>query len=531
MREAFASLDESIVDQSILKELQNMEDMGVWEFINNPQDSRSKRVPIVPSKLFLKPKHDAQGKFIKLKARLVAGGHRQKSDSYGNTTAPTVDTASVMLILSLVQSLGGTLATLDIPAAYLNAPLKEEIDMILPKDLSAFMCAKDRRFRSMVDAKGYIRVKLLKSLYGLKQSAANWYEFLANLLLELGFRRLSTDACVFVIGSVAHGNVGIVAIHVDDMLLVFQRRMDYEKLMEKFTSIFGPLEPQMDDISFLGMNIRIDDEGFVKVNQPGFCRKICEAFGIRTTAATPSTADFFTSQDVDPDPAQSSNFKSKLMSMMFAAIRTRPDILKECIFLSSFALSPGKTSFQKLTRVYQYVYGTLDRGIRLGGELAQLIVHSDASFAIHLNGKSHSGIVITLAPFGGPIIAKSKMQSLITLSSTEAELVAAIDGVRRAEYLQRTLIELTFPMLPIVLRQDNKSTIAIIKNGEGYKGKSRHMRVMYGYLNDLFRSQALILEYEPTNLMVADILTKPMGGEQFRFLRYLLMGRADEDEN
>ena len=140
-------------------------------------------------------------------------------------------------------------------------------------------------------------------------------------------------------------------------------------------------------------------------------------------------------------------------------------------------------------------------------------------------------MVITLAPFGGPIIAKSKMQSLVTLSSTEAELVAAIDGVRRAEYLQRTLIELTFPMLPIILRQDNQSTIAILKHGEGYKGKSRHMRVRYGYLNDLFRADELLLEYEPTNLMVADLLTKPMGGEQFRFLRYMLMGRDVEDEN
>ena len=187
---------------------------------------------------------------------------------------------------------------------------------------------------------------------------------------------------------------------------------------------------------------------------------------------------------------------------MFVAIRTRPDILKECIFLSSASLSPGKTSFQKLTRVYQYVYGTLDRGIRLGGEGVQLIVHSDASFGIHLNGRSHSGIVITLAPFGGPIIAKSKMQSLVTLSSTEAELVAAVDGVRRAEYLQRTLTELTFPTYPIILRQDNQSTITIIKNGEGYKGKSRHMRVRYGYLNDLFRADELLIEYEPTNLMV-----------------------------
>jgi hypothetical protein len=287
----------------------------------------------------------------------------------------------------------------------------------------------------------------------------------------------------------------------------------------------------MDDISFLGMNIRIDDQGFVKVNQPGFSAKICEAFGISTIATSPSTADFFISEDVDPDPAQSSNFKSKLMSLMFVAIRTRPDILKECIFLSSFSLSPGKGSFAKLTRVYQYVYGTLQRGIRLGGQVAQLIAHCDSSFGVHLNGRSHSGIVISLAPFGGPIIAKSKMQPLVTHSSTEAELVAAVDGVRRAEYLQRTLEELTFPVLPIVLMQDNQSTITIIQNGEGYKGKNRHMRVRYGYLNDMLKSDALVLQYQPTTLMVADILTKPMGGEQFRFLRYLLTGRDPEDED
>jgi hypothetical protein len=78
--------------------------------------------------------------------------------------------------------------------------------------------------------------------------------------------------------------------------------------------------------------------------------------------------------------------------------------------------------------------------------------------------------------------------------------------------------------------QDNQSTITIIQNGEGYKGKNRHMRVRYGYLNDMLKSDALVLQYQPTTLMVADILTKPMGGEQFRFLRYLLTGRDPEDE-
>ena len=219
------------------------------------------------------------------------------------------------------------------------------------------------------------------------------------------------------------------------------------------------------------------------------------------------------------------------MSLMFLATRTRPDILKECIFLSSCALSPGRRSFDKLKRVYQYVFGTLDRGIRLGGSTTQLLIQCDASYAVHLNGRSHTGVVISLSPHSGPIIAKSKMQSLVTLSSTEAELVAAVDGVRRAEYLQRTLVELTFPELPLVLLQDNQSTITIINNGEGYKGKNRHMRVRYGYLHELLQAHALELKYTPTHLMVADLLTKPMGGEQFRFLRYMLMGRdPDEDD-
>jgi hypothetical protein len=55
-------------------------------------------------------------------------------------------------------------------------------------------------------------------------------------------------------------------------------------------------------------------------------------------------------------------------------------------------------------------------------------VYADASFATHLNGRSHSGIVITLGDSGGPIYVKSQVQTLVSTSLTEAELISMFSG-------------------------------------------------------------------------------------------------------
>jgi hypothetical protein len=59
-----------------------------------------------------------------------------------------------------------------------------------------------------------------------------------------------------------------------------------------------------------------------------------------------------------------------------------------------------------------------------------LIVYADASFAVHLNIRSHTGTVITL--WKGAIYAKSSKQKLLTKSSTESELVAISDAMEQA---------------------------------------------------------------------------------------------------
>jgi hypothetical protein len=58
----------------------------------------------------------------------------------------------------------------------------------------------------------------------------------------------------------------------------------------------------------------------------------------------------------------------------------------------------------------------------------------------------------------------------------------------------------------------------LAKRGEGYVGKSRHMRVRYYHIAEQVENNELDLDRLDTVKMVADILSKPGGGSNFKEL-------------
>ncbi len=85
---------------------------------------------ILPSKLFLKDKYRPDGAFDKFKARLVAGGHRQNHDDYESTSSPTVATSSVLMVAAMSAKRGNARMTTDVPSAYPNAHMREDMPMV-----------------------------------------------------------------------------------------------------------------------------------------------------------------------------------------------------------------------------------------------------------------------------------------------------------------------------------------------------------------------------------------------------------------
>ena len=98
--------------------------------------------------------------------------------------------------------------------------------------------------------------------------------------------------------------------------------------------------------------------------------------------------------------------------------------------------------YLKLIRALHYLYGTSEESLVLTmnqaiDEKITLYVYIDASYGVHDDQKSHSGMVITWGE--GVILSMSTKQKCISKSSTEAELLAVTDLLPEAFHL-RTII-------------------------------------------------------------------------------------------
>ena len=135
--------------------------------------------------------------------------------------------------------------------------------------------------------------------------------------------------------------------------------------------------------------------------------------------------------------------------------------------------------------------------------------------------KSHNGLWITLG-LGGVLI-KCNKEKLVTRSSTESELVCLSDGVALASHCAEFLYHQGYKMTP-ELMQDNMSTIKLAEKGKSTSDRTRHVKIRYFFVNQFLENGEMKIKYCPTGSMVADILTKPIVGSQFKILARQLLG-------
>jgi hypothetical protein len=150
----------------------------------------------------------------------------------------------------------------------------------------------------------------------------------------------------------------------------------------------------------------------------------------------------------------------------------------------------------------------------------------DASFTMHEDGKSQSGCMT----FPGNTLVHEgcRKQKLITRNSTEVELVALADYVLEGELIEDFLMDLGHLMSNDLVThvhhvyQDNTSTITIVKTGGGKA--SKYMRVRQEYIKEHLDTGELEISYVKTADMLANILTKPLGGELFHNIVKKVLG-------
>ena len=113
-------------------------------------------------------------------------------------------------------------------------------------------------------------------------------------------------------------------------------------------------------------------------------------------------------------------------------------------------------------------------------------------------------------------------ESVVALSSCEAEYIAASMGACQAIWLDNLMQELMIKKESVVeLFVDNKSAISLAKHPVAH-GRSKHIETRYHFLRDQVTKGRLKLSYCRTDMQVADIFTKAVKRETFKKLRNIL---------
>ena len=165
-------------------EVSGLEKNGTWDLCPISDVPSGKN--ILRGKFVFDDKRGSDGKMLRFKARFVAMGFTQKEGvDYFTTYAGVVNTKTFRTLLSILNSNSDfSMEHWDVKMAFTVAPIEEELYMYQPEG-----------FVKPCKEKYVCRLK--KSLYGLKQSAKNWQNFLKAIFLKNGFVCTQSDSAIF----------------------------------------------------------------------------------------------------------------------------------------------------------------------------------------------------------------------------------------------------------------------------------------------------------------------------------------------
>ena len=204
------------------------------------------------------------------------------------------------------------------------------------------------------------KVRLLKSLYGLKQSPRLWYQTINAFLLSLGLDQSSADSNLYIT------NGALVLLYVDDTSVFDTSDPDSKEAGTVASRIMTALksEYKMSDLGpiqrFLGMDVRHTENGLT-LDQETYIDTMVRKYNLQDARRCYSPLDpnvRLENGECEDHPANKQVYQSLIGSLMYAALGTRPDISFAVAALSKYNSSPLTTHMTAAIRVLRYLKTT-----------------------------------------------------------------------------------------------------------------------------------------------------------------------------
>lgn len=140
-----------------------------------------------------------------------------------------------------------------------------------------------------------------------------------------------------------------------------------------------------------------------------------------------------------------------------------------------------------------------------------LRVYSDADWASDsADRRSTSGYCASLNEGSSLISWKTRKQQTVALSTCEAEYMALASAIQECLYLEQLLRGIdAYEYAQTKVYEDNQGAIALARNPVN-RQRCKHIDIKYHFIRENVNNGKFLLEYCPTEQMIADVLTKPV---------------------
>ena len=279
--------------------------------------------------------------------------------------------------------------------------------------------------------------------------------------------------------------------------------------------IASPEEP----IRFVGLDIACIPGGF-RVCQQGYIEEVARLHDWCGHAKTPVTREDACYEvlpsDADPLPETVLQAQTWAGEVLWIAQRSRPDISFASSLISSLCTRAPERSIRIAQRTLSYLLDTRHWSLYYLASGSELAGFGDASFSPE-GGRSQTGWCVYFRSCA--ISWRSSRQSLTTLSTAEAELVALQETALSLTSIESMLEAAFIKPASRIIYSDSTAALAIQQGSSSFR--TRHLKVRATWLREQLEDGFLRLEHRRGDYQLADLLTKPLASPRIRELANL----------
>jgi hypothetical protein len=335
-------------------------------------------------------------------------------------------------------------------------------------------------------------------------------------------------------------------IYVDDMAVAAATKGEIDSVIKELGATFTLIE--LGEVeAFLGLQIIRDRElKTIKISQGPYIERFLKGRGWTNLKGVGSPLDVHVRYNPDLPELDKNNkeeYLENVGSAQWVSNNTRPDVAYTANFLGRHRQRPTSQHMEQSKRMWRYLSGTRDLGLTLGGsgilDDPELWLHCDASWADDPNSRrTTAGYIVYVGD--SPIKWQSKQQSLVTLSTTEAEFVNMSTAGRDMVWIKKLLHDMKIPVSKIPVSKiprigtDSRNAL-VAAESEKRNMSTRHTDVRYKWIKEKVRNGELTLYWVDTENMKANGLTKMLNPTKQAHFVWLLglteVGTKEQDWN